>query len=149
MRVCAMRSAWRGRLCGPHCTSHPHTQGLHRNSMLTLSLCTRISSQIRPPKSCLPFSKWSLAPKNIVAYVAKINSYLMQTNVELYGSESISQVHATLVDFLGDIPEETADSVVGFLYDDMLGSIDIYNRNWFIYTHTHTPPPTPSALFCN
>ena len=73
----------------------------------------------------------------------------MQTNVELYGSESISQVHATLVDFLGDIPEETADSVVGFLYDDMLGSIDIYNRNLFIYTHTHTPPPTPSALFCN
>ena len=53
----------------------------------------------------------------------------MQTNAELYGSESISQVHATLVDFLGDIPEETADSIVGFLYDDMLGStIFIYNR---------------------
>ena len=44
---------------------------------------------------------------------------IMIINTELYGSESISQVHATLVDFLGDIPEESADGVVGFLYDDM------------------------------
>ena len=54
-----------------------------------------------------------------IILVHSISSHLMITFTELYGSESISQVHATLVDFLGDIPEESANGVVGFLYDDM------------------------------
>ena len=41
------------------------------------------------------------------------------TSPELYGSESIRQVCATIVDFLGDIPEETRNRIVGWLYDDM------------------------------
>ena len=38
---------------------------------------------------------------------------------ELYGSESIRQVCATIVDFLGDLPEEVRNRIVGWLYDDM------------------------------
>ena len=41
------------------------------------------------------------------------------TSPELYRSESIRQVCATIVDFLGDIPEETRNRIVGWLYDDM------------------------------
>ena len=38
---------------------------------------------------------------------------------ELYEFESIRQVCATIVDFLGDIPEETRNRIVGRLYIDM------------------------------
>ena len=46
--------------------------------------------------------------------------YYFDPHLELHGSESIKQVHAELVDFLGDIPEEIAEGIVGFLYDDAL-----------------------------
>lgn len=39
--------------------------------------------------------------------------------VELHGSESISQVHANLLELLGDLPPESAQNLVGVLYDDM------------------------------
>ena len=38
---------------------------------------------------------------------------------ELYGSESISQVWATTVDFLGDLPPEILLLILGFIYEDM------------------------------
>ena len=41
------------------------------------------------------------------------------TSPELFRSEWIRQVCATIVDFLGDIPEETRNRIVGWLYDDM------------------------------
>ena len=41
------------------------------------------------------------------------------TSPELYEFESIRQVCATIVDFLGDIPEETRNRIVGGLYNDM------------------------------
>ena len=39
--------------------------------------------------------------------------------LELYGSESISQVWATIVEFLGDLPEEVRARILGWLYNDM------------------------------
>lgn len=39
--------------------------------------------------------------------------------LELYGSESISQVWATIVEFLEDLPEEVRARILGWLYDDM------------------------------
>ena len=37
----------------------------------------------------------------------------------MHGSESIKQVHAELVDLMGEVPEEIAEEIVGILYDDM------------------------------
>ena len=39
--------------------------------------------------------------------------------VELFGSESITQVWATIVDFLGDLDPEARLLIRGWLYDDM------------------------------
>ena len=40
-------------------------------------------------------------------------------STEMHGSESIKQVHAELVDLMGELPEEKAKNIVGILYDDM------------------------------
>ena len=53
-------------------------------------------------------------------FLLKQKIVIQVRHLELHGSESIKQVHAELVDFLGDIPEEIAEGIVGFLYDDAL-----------------------------
>ena len=46
-------------------------------------------------------------------------SHLNFSSAEMHGSESIKQVHAELVDLMGEVPEEIAEEIVGILYDDM------------------------------
>ena len=43
----------------------------------------------------------------------------MMLLLELFGSESITQVWATNVDFLGDIDPESRLEILGWLIDDM------------------------------
>ena len=46
-------------------------------------------------------------------------SFYYHNSAEMHGSESIKQVHAELVDLMGEVPEEIAEEIVGILYDDM------------------------------
>ena len=57
MGVCARRSTWRGRPCGPDCTCYPRTQGLHQKSpLLYYRPCVRgfiLKDKLGPTLHCL------------------------------------------------------------------------------------------------
>ena len=54
----------------------------------------------------------------------------------MHGSESIKQVHAELVDLMGEVPEDIAEQIVGILYDDMW--IDSSLTQSLTHSHIHS-----------
>ena len=63
--------------------------------------------------------KQSYLRNTIGLHIAAYPCGVIADFAELFGSESIGQVHATIVDFIGDVPEEIRSEILGWLYDDM------------------------------